>query len=1572
MRLRPIVLVVATMLGLVSVAGATTTIDRQFGYDNGRLRVASRLGYTAVELPGAVRESRAGYPDLPWISERVELPPGMRVTSVEITGLETRALATGARLAPAIVPTPGIGPIERSKPDPALFQSAAAQPAEVVSLGGQGSMRGHNVAMLRVSPAQWIAATGDVRVVTRVSVRLTLEPTAEAPVQRLRIVPEWEDDGLGTGVPTRELGAALATSPAKRRPGAEPFLAQQLPSVLGSPVAYVIVTSDAMAPVFQQLADWKTQSGVPAAVRTMSFIRTQYPVAADDAERVRLFLRDAYARWGTKWALLGGDTDIIPTRLATTVFYGGELIATDMYFSCLDGNWDADGDSTWGEGYVSASNPGDAVDLFPEIYVGRAPVSNALAAQTFVDKTLQYTRTPLGTYEHFWLFCAEVLFPQPWIPGDDVSLDGGALAEQLLPLTDQVPALHLVRMYENYTDTAYRSPVYAESREAALDSMNTGPSLVLHVGHGYRNVMEMGDVSMTNADAAALSNGNKLFNLYAINCTSAAIDFPCIGEQFLQNPNGGAVTNVGSTRFDFPSTGEAYQYEFFRAFVEDHVNAIGELQAKQKLAWIPYSGYDGVNRWTQMTLILLGDPELRMYLGKPTALVVTPPPSIALSDTQFTVHVVSGASPLAGARVTAYKADDDYVSVLTDGAGDALLPFRPDSVGALNLTVTAYNAAPWRSTVAITPSAAPVLSEGAYTVDDDAIGGTSGDGNGSVNAGETVDLLVPLRNLGGSTATAVTGVLSTTDGLVTITGNTASYGSIASGATAGPSVGYRVVVPYTVPDQRELPFVLTVTDGSGRIFRERFQVTVHTPELRTYSHGESETSGNGDGRAQVGEVVNYFVRLRNTGTGTAHAVSVIARPADGLSVITDSTSAFGDVAPGTQVAGDAITFQLSSLSAKVDLLISDSNGLLLTQRIDFVVPGYPPSVLGLGSATSIDLEWTHQGAADLFGYNVYRSSSPGGPFTLVTPLPTGRIARYTDANLLPLTRYYYQVSAVDSSGNESLLSAVVNASTNPPTHTVFPVPMTQNTPSPVALEFVWSTSQMDIAAGSDYLYVLHADGTPPLDADGIGTTLGDFTTRGHYYASGPSIATLVPGQGWSIIGASWDSTAVYVFDKQGDVRPGWPVMTDAGLFSAVACGDLDGDGSMELVWGSNGTNFYAVHANGTEIVDGDFNPTTQGVFKVLGGGFNYGSPAIADIDGDGKSDVVYGGSDGKLYCWRWNSAAVPGFPRVLNAGISCSPAVAYLDGPGDTTPEIVFAATNDSLYVLEPNGANRPGFPIWVRTGGTTKTPSPAIADLDNDGFLDIVFQSTNGCYYCWNRNGVALPHMWNIRYSTKTSGASESSPVVADIDGDGWNDIILGDENGVLSAFSGATGTLLAGFPIQLAGEIRGTPAVGDIDRDGKTEVLVAGWDRNLYVWDYDFPFQPNGQAPWPQFQHDARRTGYYNAPLFVGVDGPGADAAPALALEFAPPAPNPAAGGTRMWFGIPARLNGQRYQLAIYDLSGRRVRVVDSGIAKAGRFSLQWDLRDENRSPVAGGIYFARFEIGGAHSTRKLVVLQ
>jgi hypothetical protein len=1665
MRLRTATsLVVLAFLAQASGASALT-LEREVRLDPARVQLTSANGYTVVEAAGGMHEYAAGRPDLPWLAERVDLPDGMKVTGVEVVSAATELLRDGVRIPAALSARPGAAIDERSAPDARWFASPSFQPEQLVALGAQGSLRGRNVAYLRIAPTRWNPQSGRLERVTSLKLRLTLADGAAPAVKRERIVREWEDE-LPTGVPTRALVSLSsgAATPAGAKPKAAPFMPLQVPSILGSPVEYVIVTSDAMASQFQQLADWKTQSGVPAVVRTTSFIRQQYPAAADDAERIRLFIRDAYARWGTKWVLLGGDTDVIPERLAFNVsFYQVEHIAADIYYSCLDGNWDADGNSEFGEAFQDEFTPGDDADLMPEVYVGRAPVSSASDAQTFVNKTLQYEKAPAGGYENRWLTFAEVLFPQPY-NGGAIDLDGAQLAEDILPFTDTNPGLSVTRLYENYTAPTYRPGALPETKAAVIAQLNVGYGLAMHVGHGYRNSMECGDATMVNADASNLTNGNKLFNLYAIDCTSSAIDFPCIGEAFLKNPNGGSVTVIGSTRFDFPTAGRAYQQEYFRLFFQDSVSAVGELQARQKLPFVAFSFYDGVNRWTQMTLLELGDPELRMYNGSWRSLSVTGPPTVSLGDSLLSIHVAIGGSPLYGARVTAYKPNDDFRTGLTDGAGNVVLPFRPDSTGAFTLTVTAYNSKPFQTTLSVTAAGAAVVSDAAVSVDDDNVGGTNGNSDGFADAGETVDLRVGLRNRGGApTNGAVHGTISTNDAYVTVVNADGTYGSIAAGATGNPVTPFRITVPANVPDQREIPFTLVLWDGSHS-WREAFQLTVRAPDLRHYEQTITESPGNNDGRPTTGETATYTPHVRNSGSGVARSVTAKLRCLNGLATVTDSVVTIGDIAGYTTGQGDAFVFTVTGAGALFQMEIRDALQIRSLQTIDLTFPSPIFTLAAVGEASAVKLTWSanttltggtsvfntptckftnaspgikaalgtvspgdtvtdgggyfpsgctvvsyNSGTstltldanafassangdvrlviqspalaqpADLAGYNVYRSTASGGPFTKVNLVPTALISYYHDEGLPALTRFFYRVTSVDSSGNESSVpsSGAISVSTNPPNHSIYPIPTNGTTPSSVAYEFPYSTTNGTLAVGSEVLYVLNADGSAPVDADGQGTTLGDFSVRGAYFAAGPSMSTLAPGEGMSFIAPSWDSTGLYVFDKNGQMRPGFPFKTSDPIWSSATITDLNKDGHMEMAFASNGNRFYVVRENGQEWMDGDSNPATQGVFKVLGQPVNYGSPATADIDGDGFPEIVYGSFDSKLYVWKANGTNVPGFPFTANNVIVSSPAIGYLDGPGDTSPEIVFASAGDSLYVLEPNGQRRPGWPKFVKTGGNSRSPSPALADMNNDGFLDIVYQSTNGGVYAFNRDGSALAPWVNVRYSTDVSSASESSPVVADINGDGFNDVVCGGEIGQLYALSGADGSVLPGFPIQLAGEIRGAPAVGDLDKDGKTEIMLAGWDKNIYIWDYDFPFSPGKTPPWPMYNHDARRTSFASSPLFVGVDdgGPGGDKNPVSVLEFAPPSPNPAHAsnaGARLWFGVPSAMAGGSYELAVFDLSGRRVKTVDTGLAPVGRFSAKWDLRDAHGRPVDGGVYFLRFSLAGKSITHKMVVLQ
>jgi hypothetical protein len=580
-------------------------------------------------------------------------------------------------------------------------------------------------------------------------------------------------------------------------------------------------------------------------------------------------------------------------------------------------------------------------------------------------------------------------------------------------------------------------------------------------------------------------------------------------------------------------------------------------------------------------------------------------------------------------------------------------------LGPITITVTGYDCRPYQSTLNVTASAAAALEEQNPTVDDDNVSGTSGDSDGVIDAGEVVDLRIPLRNTGTTTANTVSGTLSTTEPLVTITGNPVSYGTIAAGAVVTSGTAFRLSVSGALPDQKEVPFTLSTTDGVGKQRAMSVYITMRAPDLRHFAHVVNDAAGNNNGVPDPGESVTYTLKLKNLGTAQARGVTAVLR-ADLNATVTDSTASFGDLAAGEEKsASDGVTFTTTNTNAKLSLRISDNHGLRFVQPLDVTYPATPFGLDGTGKPTSIKLTWYPMGVPDLLGYNVYRALSAGGPFTRTNLVPTDRISRYEDSGLTPLTGYYYRVTAVDSSGNESLPSPVIGVGTNPPSHASFPIPMNTGSQSPVAVDhlFLASGPQLDLAGASDVIYAWRADGSAPVDADGAGATNGDITTTGTGYAGGCSIGDITGDGQPELVGAASDSNQVTALTSTGVTLPGFPKHVPDRVWSSIALGDLDNDGKREMVFagfpaaGDNsataGKRLYVIKSNGTEWTDGDSNPATFGVFKSLGGPYNIGTPALADLDNNATTDIVYAGFDGVLNAWRPNGTNLPGFPVTL-------------------------------------------------------------------------------------------------------------------------------------------------------------------------------------------------------------------------------------------------------------------------------------------------------------------------------------
>lgn len=370
---------------------------------------------------------------------------------------------------------------------------------------------------------------------------------------------------------------------------------------------------------------------------------------------------------------------------------------------------------------------------------------------------------------------------------------------------------------------------------------------------------------------------------------------------------------------------------------------------------------------------------------------------------------------------------------------------------------------------------------------------------------------------------------------------------------------------------------------------------------------------------------------------------------------------------------------------------------------------------------------------------------------------------------------------------------------------------------------------------------------------------------------------------------SWDGY-FYLLDADLNDLPGWPKYSRRGFFPSPALADLDDDGTPEIIVGSDRGLLYAWHADGSAapgfpldlgyqiwasptILDGPHIAIgDQGQMHVFD---MQGEPApgwpqplrgwpdaTAATDGEllAVTSLTPGDpSQGWLTVWTVGGARMPGFPLTLSMDSDSSPALADLDGDG--TPWIVFGDDAGALHVVDTAGRERPGFPVQTLgvTSGPTPTPhppggnihsieaSPAVADLDGDGRDEIAVGSWDRWMYLWDDDGAPLPG-WPVQVRDQII----SSAALVDLDGDDRLDVIVGSKDHHLYGWT-VEAEPLPGFPYDLGDHVFSSPWVGDLEGDGRADIVV-GADNGVHLLR---DVGPLGRAAWPMFHRDVRNTG-------------------------------------------------------------------------------------------------------------------
>jgi len=248
------------------------------------------------------------------------------------------------------------------------------------------------------------------------------------------------------------------------------------------------------------------------------------------------------------------------------------------------------------------------------------------------------------------------------------------------------------------------------------------------------------------------------------------------------------------------------------------------------------------------------------------------------------------------------------------------------------------------------------------------------------------------------------------------------------------------------------------------------------------------------------------------------------------------------------------------------------------------------------------------------------------------------------------------------------------------------------------------------------------------------------------------------------------------------------------------------------------------------------------------------APAVASVGGSLK--IYVGAWDGYFYALEWRTSPKPGLYRKWEMALP-----KYVGKPGDCTVrkvrdgavigqivpggglEVAFG------YMAEPRAdpdyptarlrvVSANGLGLIADTAIPDWKSSPSVGDLlPGTAGLEIAGGRYKGVYAARVTTAGKLVRIWDhdIGDGNGGFGGNRSSPAIADINGDGRLDVIIGiegDRDTGLVAYDGATGATEWTFPVGPPG-IDGSPAVGDIDGDGQLEVVFFAIDGKVYALD-------------------------------------------------------------------------------------------------------------------------------------------
>jgi len=861
--------------------------------------VEEGITYQTLFIPGGGRTYNLGWPELPTFGRFIAVP---LEAEPQIEVLEyTAQTVSGYNIYPAQEqPVDKAGaPEPEFVKDEDFYQLNEFYPDRMAFMEEPKVIRGCPVSLFVLFPVQYNPATKELRVYSHMRVRISFIGGTGTFIDEAHRSPYFEPLYQNLLLNYSSLGTPPQSS-GKSDTGCD----------------FLIITHPDFQAWAESLAWWKNLTGISTWVKNTT-------ETGSDTGSIRSYIQNAYDTWAPapSFLLLVGDAEFVPLFYRSTHPYDGYKTGTDLYYITLDGS-----------------------DYFPDIYSGRISVDSPEEAEAVMSKIINYQKDPITTPSSFYSNVLVAGYYQDEWPQD------GYADRFFLQTSEVVRDFLLSKGYSPercYTKTPGSNPqyyYYGEPIPPGLswtgnatqinNAINNGVFLVNHRDHG--GVDGWGDPEYLVPDVNDLANGDRLPVVFSINCETGHFDnetdagghgtpsgavYFC--EAFQRKANGGAVGIFGHTRVSFSGYNDELCKGFYDAiwtdfdpsypgggsthpiynpmFMTGAMLNFGKFWMYDKYYLTGGAGYPWTPDMTTTKATFemghwFGDPSMEIWTSMPESLDVTHPDAVMLGGVPFPVSVYLNGQPVEDALVCLIKEEEVYEVGRTDPSGEVTLYPSPLSPGDVEITITAHNAFPYRSTLPTTTGA--YIAFDSWSVDDDSLDESQGNSDGDVDFGETIELSILLENLGDSTAFNVEATLNTTHPLISITDDHELYGDIGAHETMSCPDDFDFVVSPEIEDGEIVLFQLDMTADNGSWSRSDLTLSVHAPVLVYESNVVEDLDGNGDGEPDPGETCEMTVVLRNEGSQAAIEIAAELTCDDPYVTVTASSSNFPDISSG--------------------------------------------------------------------------------------------------------------------------------------------------------------------------------------------------------------------------------------------------------------------------------------------------------------------------------------------------------------------------------------------------------------------------------------------------------------------------------------------------------------------------------------------------------------------------------------------------------------------------------------------------------------------------------------------------